>query len=203
MNSTPERWARVPVEILSNRVVGAGQAIRPLRPMDRAFHRFEAWLWLNMSAFTVVNTPGHDRAPITLDLADDGSPIPDVSTVWRWRPSDARSWLTAVCEDGLITDALHAEIIRRIGHRRGRSRRRQIRTADRATVLAKTSGKCVYCGIVLALKPGSPNSYQADHVLPVTLGGGDDIANLVPSCHTCNQKKRALTVLQLMGARDE
>ncbi len=37
------------------------------------------------------------------------------------------------------------------------------------------------------------------HALPVTLGGTDDIANLVPACASCNGKKGVKTMVQFIG----
>lgn len=41
--------------------------------------------------------------------------------------------------------------------------------------------KCLCCGRATKL--------QADHVVPVCKGGGDDISNIQPLCSQCNQRK--------------
>jgi 5-methylcytosine-specific restriction endonuclease McrA len=46
--------------------------------------------------------------------------------------------------------------------------------------------ECFYCGSQIAL--------EADHVIPVSKGGGDELRNLVPSCHLCNSHKNAFTI---------
>ena len=78
--------------------------------------------------------------------------------------------------------------------------RKALPSATRAAVLNKTGGICVYCGAELTVESGCPNSYHVDHVLPVQRGGNDDVANLVPSCATCNGLKRSKTALAFMVA---
>jgi len=43
--------------------------------------------------------------------------------------------------------------------------------------------KCFYCGKATKL--------TKDHVIPIILGGSDDIGNIVPACGHCNSKKQA------------
>lgn len=45
--------------------------------------------------------------------------------------------------------------------------------------------KCFYCGIEL-----NETNITRDHYIPLTLGGGDTIDNIVPCCNNCNSKKR-------------
>jgi 5-methylcytosine-specific restriction endonuclease McrA len=52
----------------------------------------------------------------------------------------------------------------------------------RAYLLEKFGRRCVYCG-----KQDVP--FEVDHVCPRSRGGTDRIANLVLSCHECNQAK--------------
>ncbi len=47
-----------------------------------------------------------------------------------------------------------------------------------------TDGRCWYCGCRLA-----PHTYHVDHMYPKSLGGTDDLYNLVPSCSSCNLLK--------------
>lgn len=46
-------------------------------------------------------------------------------------------------------------------------------------------GPCAYCG--------DPFPTQVDHVMPVSRGGSDDPANLVPACQFCNWEKLDFT----------
>lgn len=81
-----------------------------------------------------------------------------------------------------------------------RTSRSAIPSATRESVLAKTGGKCTYCAVLLTTDDAnSPDAYQPDHVLPVVLGGSDDVGNLVPSCRSCNAKKRARTALRFLA----
>jgi len=47
-------------------------------------------------------------------------------------------------------------------------------------ILKVSDGLCFYCS-------GLAN--QADHVVPIAMGGSDDPSNLVPSCGPCNSSK--------------
>lgn len=55
----------------------------------------------------------------------------------------------------------------------------------RATVWDTTGGKCWYCGI----QTNPFRDFTIDHVVPVSKGGSDDLANLVPCCRSCNSRK--------------
>lgn len=82
------------------------------------------------------------------------------------------------------------------------SARGAIPPSTRETVLAKTGGLCAYCCIELTVESGHSNSYEPDHVLPVSRGGADDIANLIPSCFSCNRKKKNKPFLGFIGRGD-
>jgi 5-methylcytosine-specific restriction endonuclease McrA len=55
----------------------------------------------------------------------------------------------------------------------------------RKSVLNMSGGKCWYCGNSLTI-----DTLTVDHVLPVAEGGSNDPQNLVPSCKSCNSKKK-------------
>lgn len=171
--------------------------------MPREDHRrpsanaFDAWLWLNTYSQTRQNVPGDGGQPITVDLVSDAAFLPNLAQEWNWPTKVVRRWMCDLAADGLVTGRLLAATTKFMpAARRYRDR---IPSPLRAAVMAKTSGKCVYCGVVLTTVAGHPNSYQADHVLSVADGGTDDIANLVPSCRSCNAKKGAKTALVFLG----
>jgi hypothetical protein len=174
---------------------------------------FEVWTEIGFAEFTTILIPGNDDALLTYDLADTGTwtwagvtrprttVSQDISLMFNWTPRFTKRWLEALVEESLMTRTLADRIASRIRKRRppglGRTPRDAIPSADRRDVLAKTSGKCVYCAVTLTTEAGLPHSYHADHVLPVTRGGSNDIANLVPACATCNSSKRAKTLLMI------
>ncbi len=63
----------------------------------------------------------------------------------------------------------------------------QISIKKRGEVYSKTNGHCGYCGV-----PVEPfGEWQIDHMIPSKQGGNNDVNNLIASCRTCNQKKKA------------
>lgn len=58
-------------------------------------------------------------------------------------------------------------------------------------VLELWDGRCAYCGAVATTK---------DHIIPVSQGGSNDIANIVPACQPCNSSKGAKTPEEWMAA---
>lgn len=51
-------------------------------------------------------------------------------------------------------------------------------------------GCCVYCG--------ASGPLTKDHATPVTRGGSNGIANVVPACHPCNASKGNLTAAEYL-----
>jgi len=75
---------------------------------------------------------------------------------------------------------------------RGRNNRRRARlatvrsactVADRAALIRRAHGHCVYCAAVAKL--------ELDHFVPIVHGGLDVATNLVPACLPCNRRKAA------------
>lgn len=58
-------------------------------------------------------------------------------------------------------------------------------------VLAKTSGRCAYCGV-----PLSDESLTIDHIHPKNHGGDNSVPNLLASCRPCNTAKGSKTIEQ-------
>ena len=85
-----------------------------------------------------------------------------------------------------------------LGHRHKRRARMEIlprsfSIADWADVLDLFGHKCAYCG-----KDGK---LHQDHFIPVTRGGGYEMGNIVPACHSCNSRKNAKDPLAWLGLR--
>lgn len=73
---------------------------------------------------------------------------------------------------------------------------------DRQKVYQKYSGRCGYCGENITIK-----EMQIDHIIPIyrnhtpqelsemnIIRGTNDLKNLMPSCKSCNNYKKTLTV---------
>jgi hypothetical protein len=63
-------------------------------------------------------------------------------------------------------------------------RMRAISPAMRRRVTRRDKGMCRYCGT-------AAGPFEIDHVLPVSLGGGNALRNLVLACDSCNRRKGA------------
>lgn len=64
-------------------------------------------------------------------------------------------------------------------------KRKRLSEQERQAVLQKTNRRCAYCGIEL-----DSNRFQVDHVVPLRLGGKDEMENMLPACRSCNHYKR-------------
>ena len=62
----------------------------------------------------------------------------------------------------------------------------------RAKVLSRDNHVCQYCG-------HSGIEMYCDHVIPLSVGGTNDLDNLVTSCWSCNQKKANKTPEEWLG----
>jgi len=56
-------------------------------------------------------------------------------------------------------------------------------------VWKKTGGICAHCG-----RPVTGIRQTIDHFVPLSLGGGFDLRNLMPLCKSCNGSKRSIEV---------
>lgn len=68
-------------------------------------------------------------------------------------------------------------------------RRRTLTPFERQQIYGKFGGHCAYCGCEITIK-----DMQADHVVPLHLGGADDTSNLYPACRACNHYKSTFDV---------
>lgn len=50
---------------------------------------------------------------------------------------------------------------------------------------------CAYCGEAKKL--------ERDHKRALSLGGTDDIGNILPACHSCNSSKKAMTPIEFIA----
>ncbi|HCG6133607.1 TPA: HNH endonuclease [Vibrio parahaemolyticus] len=58
-------------------------------------------------------------------------------------------------------------------------------------IVHRERGLCHYCGCIVASPAIVNQSYDVDHMVPIASGGTNDPTNLVLSCPSCNNKKRA------------
>lgn len=143
--------------------------------------------------------PGDNGSLMTLDIEPGRGIYIDLMKVWNWTAENLRSYAKGLRDTNLITEALYLELLPKTS----KNARGQITKTTRASILAKTNGLCAYCGCTLTTQKDKPNTFHADHVLPVAKGGTDDIANLIPSCAKCNGKKSAKSFLSFLGRDDQ
>jgi len=62
--------------------------------------------------------------------------------------------------------------------------RRGIPKAVRLLVFERDNFTCQYCGI-----KGTAETLGIDHILPISLGGVNEIDNMATACHNCNMRK--------------
>lgn len=69
--------------------------------------------------------------------------------------------------------------------------RKRINFAMRQKIYERDKGVCAYCGELTRMDAPKGHSLKTtlDHILPVYLGGGNSVNNLVVSCFLCNVKK--------------
>lgn len=64
-------------------------------------------------------------------------------------------------------------------------------TKDEWLELKNNYGRCAYCN-------KETDNLQADHVIPIILGGSNNISNVVPACQSCNSSKNGRPLLLWM-----
>jgi len=80
-------------------------------------------------------------------------------------------------------------------------RRTPLSAATRRAVFERNGRRCMVCGVDLGSKypdmPGLVARPTIGHWLPLDRGGTNDISNLRPECHLCNETARNLTAQPL------
>ena len=187
-----------PKTIRHHPVVGFGRIVKPASSTQKlTYSPFEAFQEICFSAATTVDIPGDDGALMTARLTPGCVWQETVADRWNWRPKDIRQFVSDLREYSLIDDSLLAAMLRIVPVRQGR--RDALRRSTRAAVLAKTGGKCFYCGVSLAVRGSGATKYHCDHAFPLVRGGSDDPANLLPACAKCNGRKGSKTLAELIG----
>lgn len=102
--------------------------------------------------------------------------IKDAELVHHWGDGFGGALLEAFKKE--LADAVGAQAHQ--GNTR-KTRRSKIPAHVRTAVMEQYKYRCVSCG--------GHKSLTIDHLLPVCLGGSDDICNLQVLCHSCNSRK--------------
>ncbi|MEO0040718.1 MAG: hypothetical protein RL329_166 [Bacteroidota bacterium] len=66
------------------------------------------------------------------------------------------------------------------------SKRHKFSRAEREIIVSRAQGSCEYCQI---LQDYSPDSFEAEHIMPVARNGSDDLGNIALACSGCNKRK--------------
>lgn len=72
--------------------------------------------------------------------------------------------------------------------------RRRLTKAERKQVLDKCHGHCAYCDCDLRYK-----DMQVDYVIPLQIGGEDELHNMLPACRSCNNIKAAFDAVTIIS----
>jgi 5-methylcytosine-specific restriction endonuclease McrA len=88
------------------------------------------------------------------------------------RPVDKRRFCSRECADSS-----------RRGETYGKKRTRHFSPRRKQLIRERDGFKCVLCG--------SDDRLQVDHIIPVRLGGTNDVGNGRTLCHACHVKKTA------------
>jgi hypothetical protein len=99
---------------------------------------------------------------------------------WGISPYNPNAWLRPDGQD-LIP-----------GYRQPR-RRKPFTAKVRAEILKKTAGHCYSCGYLFA----SESEVWIEHIIPFSVGGSNELENLLPGCRICNYTRRDFTPHQI------
>ncbi len=69
--------------------------------------------------------------------------------------------------------------------------RKNVKQNVRIEVYERDNYTCQYCGVKF-----TPDALSVDHLIPVALGGRNEITNYVTACRSCNSSKRATPLEQ-------
>lgn len=73
------------------------------------------------------------------------------------------------------------------------TKRRGFSAEKRLIVYRKTNGHCYLCGEFVDF-----DSFEVEHKIPLSKGGTNDLNNLFPACHCCNNIKHDIYLRELM-----
>lgn len=81
--------------------------------------------------------------------------------------------------------------------RKGRTSNWIVRSR-REAIYKRDSWMCVYCRAWVGVVCAGPTFREPhlDHLVPRSLGGGNESANLVTACHSCNSSRHRMTLRQ-------
>lgn len=65
---------------------------------------------------------------------------------------------------------------------------------ERKIIYDKSGGRCELCGLRI-----TQENMTLDHIIPLSMGGRDDMENLQAACFACNQFKRNILPEDFMG----
>lgn len=171
---------------------------------------FAAWQHLHQISFVCMKIPGYSSKPYTLVTPYPGPKsseveryakvAPNIAEEFAWPANETLEWLKDLHEGAFIDTALYLVLSHKSVLQAPRPAKRQpIDHKLRLAIFNKTNGFCSYCAIPLTFEHDRPNTFECDHVFPVRLGGTNDPGNMIPACSSCNNKKKAKTLLAFRG----
>jgi hypothetical protein len=113
-------------------------------------------------------------------------PSPDASL---FKDTKSNSYLGA-----RIHEANRSARLRAFGRAEGETGIGILRVHDIRVMMDKQDWRCMYCKDKITYR-----TCEIDHVYPIVKGGEHYLYNVVLTCHTCNQVKRARTLRRFCG----
>lgn len=121
---------------------------------------------------------------------------------YQWRTArqcpGCACWFTPLHTPNAVTCSkrCHAKCARRRRRAREHSAQGSWAWSDFMRIAKKFGYHCAYCGT-------KPDRLDPDHVVPLSRGGYDSPANLLPTCLMCNSSKCAMTLVEWREWRAE
>lgn len=93
-----------------------------------------------------------------------------------------------------VWKAKNPDVVKAIEHRRNHTRRARLYSVARAPydfaeILLRSENRCAYQLTGCLWLKDQKIQLTADHVVPISKGGGDVFENVLPACDSCNKRK--------------
>ena len=109
-----------------------------------------------------------------------------------WGSKKARGFVLRPVDD-VVPDDAGADGLVIVGHAQCSTKRKPIAKTTKVDAYNRAEGRCAICGRFVPC-----DEFTIDHVVPISCGGDDGLANLQMTCLTCNKMKSDLMTDDMM-----